>query len=57
MVSFDTARPGRREVIAHGVDGLLVPDGDEPALGRAICALIESPDLRRRLGLDAVGAR
>jgi len=27
-----------------------VPGGDERALARAICVLIESPNLRRRLG-------
>ena len=49
VVSFDNCA-GPREVIEHGADGLLVPGGDERALARAICALIESPDLRRRLG-------
>jgi glycosyltransferase involved in cell wall biosynthesis len=49
VVSFDNCA-GPCEVIEHGVDGLLVPGGDERALARAICALIESPDLRRRLG-------
>ena len=49
VVSFDNCA-GPREVIEHGTDGLLVPGGDERALARAICALIESPDLRRRLG-------
>ena len=48
VVSFDCAGP--REVIEHGVDGLLVPGGDVPALAQAICALIVSDDLRRRLG-------
>ena len=49
VVSFDNCA-GPCEVIEHGADGLLVPGGDERALARAICALIESPDLRRRLG-------
>ena len=49
VVSFDNCA-GPCEVIEHGVDGLLVPGGDERALARAICVLIESPDLRRRLG-------
>jgi glycosyltransferase involved in cell wall biosynthesis len=49
IVSFDNCA-GPCEVIEHGADGLLVPGGDERALARAICALIESPDLRRRLG-------
>jgi glycosyltransferase involved in cell wall biosynthesis len=49
VVSFDNCA-GPCEVIEHGADGLLVPGGDERALARAICALIESPELRRRLG-------
>jgi glycosyltransferase involved in cell wall biosynthesis len=52
VVSFDSAA-GPREVIEHGVDGLLVPAGDEGALAGAICALIESGALRRRLGAAA----
>jgi glycosyltransferase involved in cell wall biosynthesis len=52
VVSYDRAA-GPREVIEHGVDGLLVPYGDEPALARAICSLIESEALRRRLGAAA----
>jgi glycosyltransferase involved in cell wall biosynthesis len=50
VVSFE----GACGVIDHGVDGLLVPAGDEAALARAICALIESAPLRRRLGEAAV---
>jgi glycosyltransferase involved in cell wall biosynthesis len=53
VVSF-ACPTGPREVIAHGVDGLLVPNGDEAALGRAIAALIEDEALRRRLGSAAI---
>ncbi len=49
VVAFDNCG-GPCDVIDHGADGLLVPGGDERALARAICALIESPELRRRLG-------
>jgi len=67
VVSFDRAS-GPREVIEHGVDGLLVKAGDATALAQALCALIESEELRRRLGdaatrkaatygIDAVCAR
>ncbi len=52
VVSFDAA-PALRELIEDGVDGLLVPAGDEAALARAICTLIESEALRRRLGAAA----
>jgi len=50
VVSFEAAAGG---LIADGVDGLLVPGRDEQALARAICALIESEALRRRLGAAA----
>ena len=53
VVSFDSPA-GPREVIEHGVDGLLVPAADEAALARAICGLIESEALRARLGAAAV---
>ena len=52
VVSMDGAA-GPCEVIEHGVDGLLVPGGDVTALAHAICALIESEELRRRLGRAA----
>jgi glycosyltransferase involved in cell wall biosynthesis len=54
VVSF-ACPTGPAEIIEHGVDGLLVPDGDEPALARAIASLIEDEALRRRLGSAAIG--
>jgi glycosyltransferase involved in cell wall biosynthesis len=67
VVSF-ACPTGPAAVIEHGVDGLLVANGNEAALGRAIAALIADEPLRRRLGaaalrkaeafgLDAVGER
>ena len=67
VVSF-ACPTGPVAVIEHGVDGLLVPNGDEAALGRAIAGLIEDAPQRGRLGaaairkaetfgLDAVGER
>ena len=50
VVSFEAAARG---LIEDGVDGLLAPGCDEQALARAICALIESEALRRRLGAAA----
>ncbi len=41
---------GIPEVVTDGVDGLLVPPGDPPALANAIVDLLRDPDLRRRLG-------
>ncbi len=41
------------EIIADGVTGLLVPPGDRPGLVRAMGSLVESADLRDRLGRAA----
>lgn len=45
--------PGCREVVADGVDGLLVPAKDAVALARAVAVLQDEPNLRRRLGAEA----
>jgi D-inositol-3-phosphate glycosyltransferase len=41
--------PPLREVIAHGIDGLLVPQKVD-AIARAVTRLLESPELRRDMG-------
>lgn len=43
--------PGCREVIKHGVSGLLVPPRDSARLATALRQLIEDRALRRRFGL------
>ena len=48
-----SAVPGVREVIADGVDGRLVPEGDARALADVLQALLESPDASARLGAAA----
>jgi glycosyltransferase involved in cell wall biosynthesis len=45
--------PGCREVVTHGVEGLLVPVRDAGALAAAIARLQDSPDLRASLGQAA----
>jgi glycosyltransferase involved in cell wall biosynthesis len=42
--------PGCREVVTHGVNGLLVPPGDAPALAQAIEMLANDASLRARMG-------
>jgi glycosyltransferase involved in cell wall biosynthesis len=42
--------PGCREVVADGVDGLLVPPRSAGALAQAIARLQDDPALARRLG-------
>ncbi len=41
---------GNPEMITEGVTGILIPPRDSAALARAMTALIESPELARRLG-------
>jgi glycosyltransferase involved in cell wall biosynthesis len=51
IVTADT--PGAREVLRDGVDALLVPPGDAPALAGALRELAADDALRARLGTAA----
>jgi glycosyltransferase involved in cell wall biosynthesis len=44
---------GCRQVVAHGVTGLLVPPGNQVALGSAIARLADDPQLRARMSVAA----
>ncbi|MCX4504553.1 glycosyltransferase family 4 protein [Streptomyces anulatus] len=63
-----TDLPGYREWITHGVNGYLVPTGQEHLFGRYIKRLVDNPDLRQSMGhaararasqniLEALGGR
>ena len=51
-VSFD-CKCGPRDVITDGEDGILVPEGDVPALADALIKLMEDSSLRTRMGRKA----
>lgn len=48
-----SAIPGPVEMIADGVDGVLVPPGDPAALARALAGLVATPERAAALGLAA----
>lgn len=50
-----TDSPGCRDIVQHGVTGILIPQGDVKALVLAIESLLEDPALRHSLGVH--GAR
>ncbi|MGZ4437868.1 MAG: glycosyltransferase family 4 protein [Nocardioidaceae bacterium] len=52
-VSFDCPR-GPGELVDHGRNGLLVEDGDLVAFSDALSRMMSDPDLRRRLGREAL---
>ena len=50
LACVSTEVGGVPELIRSGINGLLVPPEDVPALAEALARLIADPDLRRRLG-------
>ena len=44
---------GPKDIITDGVDGFLVPTGDEQMLAEKICYLIENPDVRTQMSVAA----
>ena len=53
LPSVSTTHAGIPEIVAHGVSGLLVPEGDSPAAGAALSRLAGDPDLRATMGAAA----
>jgi poly(glycerol-phosphate) alpha-glucosyltransferase len=52
VVSYDI-RYGPREQIRDGVDGFVVPEGDEAGLAESVIELLRSPDLVQRMSVAA----
>jgi glycosyltransferase involved in cell wall biosynthesis len=42
--------PGCRDIVRHGVNGILVPPRDAASLAKALEELLENPSLRQRMG-------
>lgn len=53
VIATDCPPGGPRMVIEHGVNGLLIPVGDEKAMATAINKLIENPEYADELGKNA----
>ena len=53
IVSFDCPS-GPSEIIHHGIDGILVSNGNVRALADSIIKLIIDDELRRRLSINAL---
>ena len=52
VVSFDY-KCGPRDIIDHGTNGLIVPDGDIPALAAALLRLMTDDKLRKTMSENA----
>jgi glycosyltransferase involved in cell wall biosynthesis len=53
MVAYDCPR-GPAEVVRDGVNGRLIPDGDAAAFTAALANLMDSVELRQRMGATAL---
>lgn len=53
VIATDVPSGGTRELISDGENGLIIPTGDQAALERGLCRLLEDPALAERLGGSA----
>ena len=47
---------GNTDMVSDGENGLLVDPGDDRALANAMWRLLDDPDLRERMGTDAMAS-
>lgn len=48
---------GARDIVRHGIDGLLVPRGDLPGLAEAMAAMLAEDGMREKMGQEATSIR
>ncbi|MDE7276848.1 MAG: glycosyltransferase, partial [Lachnospiraceae bacterium] len=53
VIATDVPSGGTQELIRHGVNGLVIPAGDEKALEKALDKLLSDKELAERLGVEA----
>ena len=53
VIATDVPSGGTQELIRHGVNGLIIPAGDEKALENALDKLLSDKELADRLGMEA----
>jgi glycosyltransferase involved in cell wall biosynthesis len=53
IIASDSVGAAAGGLVRHGVNGLIVPEGDRAALIRSLRQILDEPDLRRRLGSNA----
>lgn len=53
VITTDVPSGGTQELIRHGVNGLIIPAGDEKALENALDKLLSDKELADRLGMEA----
>jgi len=53
LIAYESPR-GPAEIISHGRNGLLIPNGYSNWFARGLSALMDNPSLRNRLGMQAL---
>ena len=53
VIASDSVGAAAGGLVRHGVNGLIVPEGDRAALARSLRRILDEPALRRQLGSNA----